>query len=215
MWLTRRVLDEHVPIETALAEAREIGLRSESLEAAARHYIERHREPTQDPAPTISPDLNKEFLNPNLVVEDWLKRFEVESREIFTARHEILKSVDPQSGQEWADIGAGTGLFTRLLAESVGQDGHVYAVEISTAFLQHISRAARDAGWENVSPVLGALDHISLPAQCIDAAFVCDTYHHFEFPTTTLRRSTAPFAPVDDWSSSTLNASRVSHEIGC
>ena len=29
-------------------------------------------------------------------------------------------------------------------------------------------------------------DSAELPAQCIDLAFLCDTYHHFEFPFKTL-----------------------------
>lgn len=39
VWLTRRVLDEGVPLEQAVEEARRTGLRSEALEKAARAYI--------------------------------------------------------------------------------------------------------------------------------------------------------------------------------
>jgi uncharacterized protein (TIGR01244 family) len=42
VWLTHRVLDQGVPLETALEEAKTIGLRSEDYEAKARDYIQRH-----------------------------------------------------------------------------------------------------------------------------------------------------------------------------
>ena len=42
-----------------------------------------------------------------------------------------------------ADIGAGTGLFTRLFAEKVGPAGKVYAVDIATRFLDHIAADAK------------------------------------------------------------------------
>ena len=37
-----------------------------------------------------------------------------------------------------ADVGAGTGLFTRLLAERVGPQGQVFAADISDEFVEHI-----------------------------------------------------------------------------
>ena len=42
--------------------------------------------------------------------------------------------------------GAGTGLFTRQFAKTVGPDGQVYAVDIAPKFLEHIQKTAREAG---------------------------------------------------------------------
>jgi ubiquinone/menaquinone biosynthesis C-methylase UbiE len=85
-----------------------------------------------------------------------------------------------------ADVGAGTGLFTRLLAKAVGPDGQVYAVDIAPKFLEHIQKTSRDAGLKNVTPVLCSQDSVDLPSASADLVFVCDTYHHFEFPQRTL-----------------------------
>ena len=85
-----------------------------------------------------------------------------------------------------ADVGAGTGLFTRLLAKAVGPDGQVFAVDIAPKFLEHVQKTSREAGLRNVTPVLCNPDSVDLPANSIDLAFVCDTYHHFEFPERTL-----------------------------
>jgi uncharacterized protein (TIGR01244 family) len=43
IWLARRVLDDGLTYEAALAEAREIGLKAPDLESRARDYIERER----------------------------------------------------------------------------------------------------------------------------------------------------------------------------
>ena len=85
-----------------------------------------------------------------------------------------------------ADIGAGTGLFTPLFAEAVGDAGHVFAVDIVPEFLTHIDRRVDEHGLTNVETVLCKEDSVELPPTSIDLAFVCDTYHHFEYPKSTL-----------------------------
>ena len=126
-------------------------------------------------------DINAPFLDPKLDVAEFLKRFEVESREIFLARQEILKVLDVQNGHVVADIGAGTGLFTRLLSPLVGERGRVFAVEIAPAFLQYINESAEQQGLNNITPVLCSQRSTYLPSESLDLAFVCDTYHHFTF----------------------------------
>ena len=81
-----------------------------------------------------------------------------------------------------ADIGAGTGLFTRLFAAKVGDSGKVYAVDIAPAFVDNIVRVSRAQGRRNVEGVINSAKSVSLPPHSIDLAFICDTYHHFEYP---------------------------------
>jgi ubiquinone/menaquinone biosynthesis C-methylase UbiE len=105
------------------------------------------------------------------------------SREVSARRGEIVKAVEVGAGQAVADIGAGTGLFTREFAKAVGAEGRVYAVDISPAFLKHIAEEAKKAGQEKViETVLGAQDGTNLAAGTVDVVFICDTYHHFDDP---------------------------------
>ena len=62
-----------------------------------------------------------------------------------------------------ADIGAGTGLFTRLFAEKVGAKGKVYAVDIAPEFLAHIAADAKKRGHKHVVTVRGNQDTANLP----------------------------------------------------
>src|SRR5262245_13314863 len=133
---------------------------------------------------SVKPGINDPFKNPD--VKDFVGKFEVESREIFTQRKEIVKATDLKPGMAVADVGAGTGLFTRVFAREVGAKGKVYAVDIAQAFLDHIKKTCKDEKIGNVVTVRCTQTSTELAADSVDLVFVCDTYHHFEFPQRTL-----------------------------
>jgi ubiquinone/menaquinone biosynthesis C-methylase UbiE len=133
---------------------------------------------------SVRPGITDPFPNPD--VEKFAKTFEGESREVFTQRQKVLEACKLKPGMVVADIGAGTGLYTRLFAKAVGADGQVYAVDIAPKFLEHIQKTCRATGMRNVTPVLCNPDSVDLPPNSIDVAFICDTYHHFEFPEKTM-----------------------------
>jgi len=135
---------------------------------------------------SVRPGVNAEYLKPSLVVTQWLERLEREGREIFDHRQKILAAAKIKRGAVVADIGAGTGLFTPLLAEAVGPKGKVFAVDIVKSFLEHIEKRAAAAGVENVRTVLCTERSVELPPNSIDLAFICDVYHHFEYPQSSL-----------------------------
>ena len=131
---------------------------------------------------SVRPGINDSFRDPNAKVEEWVKRFEGESREIYDKRRQILAKLDLKPGQAVADVGAGTGLFTRLMADAVGEGGTVYAVDISQKLLDYIRASAEKLKLTQVKTVLGGDDSPRLPEGAVDLVFICDTYHHFEFP---------------------------------
>jgi 3-mercaptopyruvate sulfurtransferase SseA/precorrin-6B methylase 2 len=133
---------------------------------------------------SVRPGINKPFENPN--VKTFIGTFETESREIYAERKRIVEACSIRPGMAVADIGAGTGLFTRLFAKEVMPDGTVYAVDIAPKFIQHIETTCKEAGIKNVVGVVCTADSVKLPASSIDLAFICDTYHHFEFPHKTM-----------------------------
>lgn len=136
----------------------------------------------QGPAPYAA-EMNKKFTDPNADIQQFVKRFENEARDIYAKRREITHAVGLKPGDAVADIGAGTGLFTFLFAEPVGPKGTVYAVDIGPAFVKYIAEQAKQRGYNRiVKTVLNTPDSTELPAGSIDVAFICDTYHHFEHP---------------------------------
>ena len=133
---------------------------------------------------SVTPGINDAFRDPD--IKEFLGRFEVESREVYARRKEIVAACRIQPGQTVADIGAGTGLFTQMFSDVVGKDGRVIAVDISQKFLDHIRTTSRQSGRKNVETVVCKVDSAELPDGSVDVAFICDAYHHFEFPLKTM-----------------------------
>jgi len=181
-WIPFRVLDQGVSLEQAAAEAKEIGLRTTGYQDRAEAYIELRGKESGKPEPGARPGLNDAFKDPDLDVDAFVARFEVESREIYAARRELVAALRLEPGMRVADVGAGTGLFTFPCAEAVGAGGWVFAVDIAPRFIQHILTLAGERRVENVTGVLCPETSVSLPPASVDLAYVCDTYHHFEFP---------------------------------
>lgn len=195
VWLAFRVLDQRVPLSTALIEARKIGLKTVAYERRATVYIRARWKPANtQPEQSVRPGINKGFLDPNLDVQAWLARFEVESREVYKNRRAVLGALALKDGMRVADIGAGTGFFSAAMAQRMPQ-GWVYAVDIAPRFVEYLSQVAANTKHRNMTPVLGGQNAVRLAPGSIDLAFVCDTYHHFEFPGETLasiRRALRP-----------------------
>lgn len=135
--------------------------------------------------PTARQDINRRFVNPDFGV--WAGRFERPGREVYDRRDDIVTATGVTQGMSVADVGAGTGLFTRLFSDAVGNTGKVYAVDISQVFVDNILRISREHGQDNVVGVVNTPRSVSLPPDSADLVFICDTYHHFEYPQEMMR----------------------------
>lgn len=135
---------------------------------------------------SVKPGINDRYLAKDLKIEEWVKRFEGESREIYSNRLQIVEACGIKPGMKIADVGSGTGLYTRLFADRVGEDGWVYAVDIVPTFLKHILDGAARTKTHNVTAVLCAENSVRLPPGSVDMVFICDAYHHFEYPVSTM-----------------------------
>lgn len=133
---------------------------------------------------SVKPGINDPFKNPDL--EKYKKTFEGESREIYALREKIVAACQLKPGMAVADVGAGTGLFTRQFAPVVGPKGKVIAVDISEKFLDHIAKTCKAANIANVEFLKCSATSTELPANSVDLVFICDTYHHFEYPFRTM-----------------------------
>jgi predicted methyltransferase len=133
---------------------------------------------------SVRPGINRHFEAPDW--QQWVNAFERPGREVYDRRHAIVAASKVRPGMTVADIGAGTGLFTRLFATAVAPDGTVYAIDIASTFIDNILRTCREQGLTNVQGIVNTPADIGLPANAIDLAFITDTYHHFEYPQQTL-----------------------------
>jgi len=134
---------------------------------------------------SVRPGINAPYEKPNF--GEWVERFEKEGREVYDKRREIVAATGVQPEMTVADVGAGTGLFTKLFAAETGSRGRVLAVDISPVFVENIQRIAKEQGLPQVEAILGTPTDTLLPAGSVDLVFTSDAYHHFEYPKAMLR----------------------------
>jgi len=93
----------------------------------------------------------------------------------------IVDDLNIRPGDTVADIGAGSGLFTRKMAAKAGRTGTVYAVDINEKLLRHIEKTASgEASAKVITVKAGEMDP-KIPTP-VDLVFICDTLHYVDDP---------------------------------
>jgi len=129
---------------------------------------------------SVKPGINDRWRSTD--IKPLVETLETESREIYHEREVLARLVDPKPGMAVADLGAGSGFMTLLFAKMVGVSGRVYAVDINQKMLERVSQLAAQEGLKNIQTVLDNDTSTELAANSVDLIFLCDTYHHFEYP---------------------------------
>ncbi|MEX1362748.1 MAG: methyltransferase domain-containing protein [Nannocystaceae bacterium] len=127
--------------------------------------------------------------------QQWAGRFEREGREVYDRLDAIIAELSLRPGMDVADVGAGTGMLTLALANAVGPEGTVHAVDVQPYFLDHVGQKARKAGLSNVELVRATQESVGLPPASIDLAIMVDAYHHVEKPAAYLASLRAALRP--------------------
>src|SRR5947208_1768050 len=110
---------------------------------------------------------------------DWLERPEREQEE----RPDLLLSaLKLKPGDAVADIGAGSGYYTRRMAKLVGDKGVVYALDIQQEMLDVLTNKMAELRIHNIKAILGDITDPKLPRGSIDLALLVDVYHEFDHP---------------------------------
>jgi ubiquinone/menaquinone biosynthesis C-methylase UbiE len=110
----------------------------------------------------------------------YIASLEDPARDAYQKPAEVLAALDLRKGEVVADIGAGSGYFALRFARAVGEEGRVYAVDVSPDMVRHLNRRLRDEGVRNVVTVLAEPDDPLLPAASIDRFVIVNTWHHVD-----------------------------------
>ena len=108
----------------------------------------------------------------------WLERPEREREERTDL---LLKALALKPTDVVADIGAGTGFFSFLMAAELPK-GKVLAVDIQPEMIQYLNEGKAKRKLINVQPILGTESDPKLSANSIDLAILIDAYHEFSYP---------------------------------
>ena len=109
----------------------------------------------------------------------WLERPEREEEERLSVLAKLLKL---KPDMVVADVGAGSGVITILMAREVGEKGKVMAIDIQKEMLVLLGDKLSRIGLKNVELVLGTEKSPKLQPNSIDLALMVDVYHEFKFP---------------------------------
>ena len=131
---------------------------------------------------SVKPGINDSWKSEE--IDPLINRLESESREIYVERHKLVELLDIKPGSTVADIGAGSGFMALLFAEAVGPEGKVYAVDINPTMMESVAKQAAEEGLKQLETVVCPETSVGLPDASVDLMFICDTYHHFEYPNT-------------------------------
>ncbi len=104
-----------------------------------------------------------------------------------------LLSIKP--GMRVADVGAGSGYYTMLLARAVGPKGEVFAQDITPDYLTELQKRVLNAKLANVKVGLGEEHDPRLPARALDAAVLIHMYHEIAQPYALLFNLAAAMKP--------------------
>jgi ubiquinone/menaquinone biosynthesis C-methylase UbiE len=112
--------------------------------------------------------------------DEWVTTLEGPQRVAGQKIDEVIAGLSLKPGMTVADIGAGSGLFSRPLAKAVAPNGKVYAVDIQQDLLDYIDKRDKEEKIRNVRTVLGEFNDPKLPARDVDVAFINDVLHHIQ-----------------------------------
>lgn len=94
----------------------------------------------------------------------------------------LVQVLEIKEGTVVGEIGAGGGDLTIAMAKTVGASGKVYSNELNKQRFAALAGIAEKAGVTNVTPVEGRELETNFPAECCDAIFMRNVYHHFNDP---------------------------------
>jgi predicted methyltransferase len=114
---------------------------------------------------------------------DWLLR---DTRDAEEEPGRMLDALEIRPGMAVADVGAGVGFHSLLLAPRVEPGGVVYATDVQPQMLRRLVERAQAAGVTNVVPVLCTQTYTGLPPSSVDLILLVDVYHEMSDPATSL-----------------------------
>ncbi len=100
-----------------------------------------------------------------------------ETRNEWQQPDRVMADLGVRPGTRVADIGCGDGYFALRLAESVGERGLVFAVDINARALDALKKQAQQRRLTNVVTVVSEATDTRLQPESVDALLICDVLH--------------------------------------
>lgn len=149
------------PTSTALIQSKYYSYRQPSFDGTGKYYMGRE----------IAQVMGHQGSG-------WLERADRATEE---QPQNMIAALELKSTDVVADIGAGTGYISQLLAQKV-PEGKVLSVDVQPEMIALLKQRIAKNKIANIQPQLGTEQSPELPAESIDLAIMVDAYHEFSYP---------------------------------
>lgn len=129
--------------------------------------------------PVSAQHTHKHDRMPNVM--EYLDRLDRPERDVDQKPDEVVSALALKTGMHVADLGAGSGYFTRRFVRAVTERGMVYAVDVEPRALEFIRASLERLQQPYAAQFIHAeADDPKLAVESVDLVFICNTYHHLE-----------------------------------
>lgn len=112
-------------------------------------------------------------------IRAYLEHLDSPERNRYQKPTEVIEALKLKPGMAVADIGAGSGYFTRRFVEAVTESGKVYAVDVEPEMIAYTKDSVEHMHVPySAEFILAQPYNPKLPTESVDLIFLCNTYHH-------------------------------------
>lgn len=114
-------------------------------------------------------------------IAQYLEQLDRPERDRYQKPDQVVAALGLKPGMTIADLGAGSGYFTRRFVKAVTDAGKVYAIDVEPEMLAYTRTGLERLRIPfSVEFILAGPDDPKLPPDSVDVIFVCNVYHHLE-----------------------------------
>lgn len=123
-------------------------------------------------------------------IAQYLEHLDSSERDQYQKPLQVIEALNLKPGQAVADLGSGSGYFTRRLVGAVTEAGKVYAIDVEPEMLRYVEESlVHMHAPYSADFILARPDSPKLPVESVDLIFLCNVYHHLEDRTTYFRNA--------------------------
>lgn len=148
--------------------------------------------PWAGPAPAQQGHTHEQMPN----VMEYIDRLDRPERDQEQKPAQVVDALGLKPGMSVADLGAGSGYFTRRFVEAVAETGKVYVIDVEPEALKYVEDSLVHMHRPfDAEFILARPDNPKIPVESVDMIFVCNTYHHLEDRTAYFRNARSSLKP--------------------
>jgi ubiquinone/menaquinone biosynthesis C-methylase UbiE len=115
------------------------------------------------------------------------QRFFLDLPRPFMPRQTLHGILTPARGERVLEVGPGTGYYTLDIAQALGPNGRIDALDLQQSMLDELMRRAAPRGIVNIAPIQGDAQALPFPDATFDAAYLVATLGEIPDRDTALR----------------------------